>query len=374
MGNTNSSPKDENLQEPKPVKDQNHHVSSIKTANKASSVPLVICYSYIGTGYHGLQLNLQQKTIEKDLLNILVDSKLIGPDAIKSLNKIKWKEGSKTDSGVHSAAQILTFNAHFTPGLKLKDVLPIMKSKTPKDVPIYFWSVISVGNNFNAHIYAEHRQYNYLMPLSTFGDCDLNYLREKIFPLFVGRHNFHNYSKKISSDNVSAFKTITDFSISEPFDLSPNDNEDDGEPYVLWYIRGNSFLINQIRKMLATVISVAHNLLTIEQLKDTFTDSKWALPRLPGDGLFLNKIEYTNFQQKSKKRKDYSEENKDVEFNSVRLSIEKWKKNILFPHIAKIVKKDDIFNKWVNDCLLKYPPEIIREGNKKALADNFEPI
>lgn len=41
---------------------------------------------------------------------------------------------------------------------------------------------------------------------------------------------------------------------------------------------------------------------------------------------------------------------------------------------CKIVKKDDIFNKWVNDCLLKYPPEIIREGNKKALADNFEPI
>lgn len=355
MGNLFSSPEDKNLHEPKQIKDHTHRKDLAKK-HSSTYVHLVICYSYIGTGYHGLQQNLDQKTIEKDLLEILINSNLVDRDSVKSLNRIKWKEASRTDVGVHSAAQVLTFNSYFPLGLKLRDILPLLKANTPDDVPIYFWSVISVGNQFDAHMYAQYRQYYYLLPLSTFGNCDLDYIRDNVLPLFIGERNFHNYTRKMSYDNISAIKTITDFSISEPFDLS-SDNNKNGEKYVLWYIRGNSFLINQIRKMLAAVLSVAHNLITIDQLKDTFTESKWALPRLPGDGLFLNKVEYSDFAQKSQKRKDFSEGNKDVEFNSVRLSIESWKKNVLFPHIAKIVKEDDIFNKWVNDVLIKFPPE-----------------
>lgn len=355
MGGLLSLPQNSNSQEIKQKHDHLHHPDEYKS-NVSSRVHLVICYSYIGTGYHGLQQNLEQKTIEKDLLSILVNSELIEHDIIKRLQKIRWKEGSRTDSGVHSAAQVLTFDAIFPPGLKLNQVLPTLRSHTPENVPITFWSVISVGNNFDAHMYAEYRQYNYLMPLHAFGDCDLEYLRNQILPFFIGKHSFHNYSKKISADNVSAIKLITDFQISDPFILSSN-NKNEGEEYVLWYIRGNSFLINQIRKMLATILSVAHNLLTVEQLQDTFTESKWGLPRLPGDGLFLNKIEYPNFHKKSMARKDYHEGNKDVEFGSVRSSIEAWKKNVLFPHIASIVEKDDIFRKWINETLLKYPPE-----------------
>ena len=36
--------------------------------------------------------------------------------------------------------------------------------------------------------------------------------------------------------------------------------------------------------------------------------------------------------------------------------VEEWKNKVLFPHIAKYVKDNDIFRKWIYDVLLIYPP------------------
>ena len=322
-----------------------------------TAVPLVLCYSYIGTDYHGLQQNPEQKTIEEDLLHVLIDSKLINSDVIFALNRIRWSQASRTDAGVHAAAQVLTFDAQFSNGLKVSQVLPLIQSKLPKNSPICFWSVITVGRQFNAQKYAEFRQYNYLMPLYALNNYSISEINQKILPFFVGEKNYHNYTRKVSYNNPSALRKITDFSISDPFDVN-------GEKYVLWYIRGNSFMINQIRKMLATVLSIAHNVLTIDQLKDTFTETKWALPRLPGEGLFLNKVEYPGFVKSAGKRKEFSANGKNVEFDHVRGDIEKWKTKVLYPHIAKLVSKKDIFNLWIKDVLLNFPPHLIADEPK----------
>ncbi|OHT15517.1 tRNA pseudouridine synthase A, mitochondrial [Tritrichomonas foetus] len=322
-----------------------------------TAVPIVICYSYIGTGYHGLQQNLDQKTIERDLLKVIVDSDLIDPDMIKYLSKIRWSQASRTDAGVHSAAQVVSFNSHFPPGMKLHQVLNLLNSKNEFPSNIWFRSVISVGNQFNAQKYAEYRKYHYLMPLSAFRDSNLNDIKEKVLPLFIGDKNFHNYTRKVSFNNPSAIRTITDFDISEPFEIS-------GEKYVLWLIRGKSFMINQIRKMIATVLAVSYKVLTIEQLERTFSAEKWALARLPGEGLFLDKVEYPGFMSAARKRKDFEGSDKDVEFGNVRGEIEKWKKEVLFPHIAKLVKENDVFNNWIQNVLLLYPPHPASEESK----------
>ena len=52
-------------------------------------VPVVLLYSYVGTGYHGLQFNDQQPTIEKILLDAISDAGLIPPRAYYCLSKIK---------------------------------------------------------------------------------------------------------------------------------------------------------------------------------------------------------------------------------------------------------------------------------------------
>ena len=358
MGSFFSSPKDENIKTPennntKPIKYQ-------KPAGGQTCVPIVICYAYIGTGYHGLQRNFGLDSIEDKLIEILIASNLLSSESVQFLSKLKWKEASRTDSGVHAAAQVLTLTVPFPKGLKLYDVLHLLETHTPSDSPITFWSVISVSHKFDAQSYAQYRQYNYLMPLSTIGDYPLDSLREKILPYFIGEKNFHNYTKKISATNKSAIRIITDFTVSDPFEVSPN-----GQKYVLFYIRGNSFMLNQIRKMLGTILALTHNLMTFEQLADTFTHNKWNLPRLIGDGLFLNKVEYSNFNEISKTRKDFGA-SRDVEFASMRPSIEYWKKNVLFPHIERLVNENDIFNQWVNDTLLIFPPELKSEADASA--------
>ncbi|KAH0787382.1 tRNA pseudouridine synthase family protein [Histomonas meleagridis] len=315
-----------------------------------SHVPLVLCYSYIGTGYHGLQQNKGQKTIESDLFHALINSYLIRPGVIANLNKIKWNEASRTDAGVHCCAQVLSFNARFFVGLKTKDVPALINSNLPQGSTIVVWKAIDVGRHFQAQKFAEYRKYLYLMPLYALGDNpDFDFIKNQVLPEFIGEKNYHNYTRGVSPTNPSAMRTITHFSFSDPFDL-------EGEQYILWTIRGKSFMINQIRKMLATVLSCAFGLLSIEDLRKTFTATKWALPRLPGDGLMLDRVEYPGFKRNAAKTPEFANPNKDVEFEIVRPQIEKWKSDVLFPHIASIVKQEDTFRVWIRDVLLPYPP------------------
>ena len=115
-------------------------------------------------------------------------------------------------------------------------------------------------------------------------------------------------------------------------------------------------MINQIRKMLATVLSCVYGKLSLEELEMTFSTTKWALPRLPGDGLMLDRVEYPGFMKNSVRSEQFTNPNKDVEFEIIRPQIEEWKNKVLFPHIAKYVKDNDIFRKWIYDVLLIYPP------------------
>lgn len=312
------------------------------------TVPIVLLYSYIGTGYHGLQYQDGQKTIEKDLFEAISNAGLIPPKSYLDKSQTKWSEASRTDAGVHCAAQVVSFMASLQDNMKVRDVAPLISKYLPRHSTITVWKAISFSRKFDAQKFADGRRYKYLMPLHAFKeqtDDHLQYLRDNVLPRFVGKKNFHNYTKRVNPNSKSNERTIWNFDISEPFKVS-------GEKYVLWTIHGQSFMLNQIRKMLATVLAVSYDLLTLENLDKTFTLEGWALNRLPGDGLFLDKVEYIA----QKKKYGKIGQSWDVEFDDQQLSIEKWKETVLYPHIAARVKETDLFRIWIDDVLLAFPP------------------
>lgn len=314
-------------------------------------VPVVLLYSYVGTGYHGLQFNDQQPTIEKILLDAISDAGLIPPRAYYCLSKIKWNEASRTDVGVHAAAQVVSFKLSLPNGYKIRDVVPLISKYLPPDSPITIWKALSMSNNFNAQKFADGRQYKYLMPLHAFKEQTekhLQYIRSEILPHFVGTKNYHNYTKRVTPQSERCKRTITKFDISHSFKIN-------GEEYVLWTINGKSFMMNQIRKMLATVLAVSYGLLSLENLDNTFTLQRWSLSKLPGDGLFLDKVEYTA------NKKKYADHSWDVEFDDSRLSVNNWKETVLYPKIAKLVEETDLFRNWIDNVLLVFPPAINNE-------------
>ncbi|OHS94525.1 tRNA pseudouridine synthase family protein [Tritrichomonas foetus] len=307
---------------------------------------IVMLYSYVGTGCHGLQYNINQLTIETFLFRALGKAKLIPKDAYLNLNKIRWHEASRTDVGVHAATQTLSFRVHLADGIKAFEVCKMIQENMPPASPITVHAVI-FSQNFNAQRFADGRRYQYLMPLHTFKEQTkehLQFINETILPHFVGTKNYHNYTKRISAKSESAIRTIWKFEISEPFKLNR-------EQYVCWTIHGQSFMLNQIRKMIATALCVSYGLLSIDNLDKTFTEERWALSKLPGDGLFLDKVEYTAW-----KKKNGNKPGNDVEFETFRPSVEKWKNDVLYPSITSHVAKTDLFRIWVNTVMKEFPP------------------
>ena len=314
-----------------------------------TQVPLVVCYGYIGTGYHGLQQNIDEKTIEKDLFHALIGAGLMKPEAVKNLARVRWNEASRTDTGVHACAQILTFFADFLPGMKVKRVADAINAHLPKDSTIRVWAAITVGRVFQAQRFAEYRKYHYLLPLSALGKKDLEWLRTVVLSKFVGQHNFHNYTKRVSATSPSAIRKIEQFDVSEPFQVC-------GRDFVLFTIRGNSFMMNQIRKMLAVVLAASYDQIAPETIYQTFSEDKWAIAKLPGEGLMLERVEYPGFRRKAQQNEKFANPKKDVEFEFVRGEIQQWKMDVLFPHIANLIAKEKTFEKWIDDVLKPYPP------------------
>lgn len=334
-------------------KDFEYTTSDIPKQNKIigdNKSQLVLLYRYIGTGYHGLQLNLEEKTIEKDLFIGLINGGILDVNANKSIRRIQWSSASRTDTGVHACAQVVSFVAEGRKGMKLDDIPEMINRNLPKGSTINCLACLQLNRRFYAHRYAGSRIYHYLLPLHTFSSSDtdhLNYLRNQIMTLFIGKNNFHNYTSKVDKNSESAHRVITDFTFSDPFEVDSID-------FVLITIRGLSFMLNQIRKMICVVLSASYGQIGPDEVKRTFTLESWRIKKIPGDGLMLSKVEYPNLVKPSKKGKMFPFES-DVEFNMFRHEIENWKSKVLFRHIAYLVKKEDMFRKFVKQDLLQSP-------------------
>ena len=308
--------------------------------------PLILFLRYIGTNYHGLQYQLNARTIDSDLFIALEKSGFTPPHTNKCRGRINWSEASRTDSGVHACAQLVEFTARNVEGMKCSEIVDIINKNLPSDSTVEIMTAVSPNNQFPIQKFATARKYRFLLPTHTFRlqtEEHFKYLREDICPCFVGLQNFHNYTSDKPAEHASAKRRITDFTFSDPFDI-------DGEEFVLFYIRGESFMLNQIRKMIAMVCSASHGQVTAEEVKRSLTVEKWSIQIIPGDGLMLDQIEYESYMKTTPKLTS----NTDYEFSAWRPNIEEWKKKVLFRHIAKIVREQDMYRNWLQNRLLKH--------------------
>ena len=313
---------------------------------KRERAPLILFFRYIGTNYHGLQYQQNARTIDADLFIALEKSGFTPENTHKCRGKINWSEASRTDAGVHACAQLAEFTARNVEGLKCSEIADIINRNLPEDTSIEIMSVLCPNQQFPIQKFATARKYRFLLPIHTFKEQTpehLSYLRDQICPCFIGLKNFHNYTSDKPAGHASAMRRITDFTFSEPFDV-------DGEQFVLFYIRGESFMLNQIRKMIGTVVAASYGQVGVDEINRTLSLEKWSLQIIPGDGLMLDQIEY---ESEMKKHPNPSL-NADYEFTAWRPNIEEWKEKVLFRHIAKLVKEKDIYRNWLQTRLIKH--------------------
>ncbi|KAG5324321.1 TRUA synthase, partial [Pseudoatta argentina] len=288
-------------------------VQRIKRKNHA------ILLGYVGKDYYGMQRNPGMKTIEEDLITALLKADLITKEQFENIRAINFQRAARTDKGVSAIRQIVSLK------------LPENSNKTvinqflPDAIRVF--GIKRVTKGFNSKNQCDARTYRYVIPSYAFALEDQSFLKlgeevdederikqlsiidgkphtdyrlppesldrlNSILKLFEGSHNFHNFTSKVKPLDPRARRYIISFCCTETFIL--NDIE-----LAVLEIKGQSFMLHQIRKMVAIVVAIARNMISKETIDEAFkTMDKMDLPLAPSLGLCLCHVHYDNYSKR----------------------------------------------------------------------------
>lgn len=233
--------------------------------------------SYDGTKFYGSQKQLNQSTVEDELVKAL---KIINIDTKVILS-------GRTDRNVHATGQV--FNANipqfWSDFIRLKSVL----NKTlPNSIKIK--SIKKVDDSFHSRFSAKKRVYRYIITTketTVFNDSFITYVKnidEKLLKEaikeFIGVHNF-KFFHKMGSDEKNLNREIFSTKFYKYKDI-----------YVFKFC-ANSYLRSQIRLMVGFLLAINSKKLTIDDLKEQLSCKKhiYKTPALP-NGLYLARVFY----------------------------------------------------------------------------------
>lgn len=119
---------------------------------------VAVMVGYCGTGYHGMQYNPPNPTIEDALFKAFVKSGAISKDNSTDLKKNGFMRAARTDKGVHAGGNLIS--------LKLIIEDPDIKEKINNELPegIRVWNITRVNKAFDCRKMCGSRWYEYLLP------------------------------------------------------------------------------------------------------------------------------------------------------------------------------------------------------------------
>lgn len=119
---------------------------------------VAVLIGYAGTGYHGIQINHKEKTIEGDIFAAFVAAGAISKANADDPKKSSLVRCARTDKGVHAAGNVLS--------LKLivedEDIVDKINQNLPEQIRV--WGIQRTSNGFSCYQACDSRWYEYLMP------------------------------------------------------------------------------------------------------------------------------------------------------------------------------------------------------------------
>ncbi|KAK4032014.1 pseudouridine synthase [Parachaetomium inaequale] len=118
---------------------------------------VAVLIGYAGTGYHGIQINHKEKTIEGDIFAAFVAAGAISKANADDPKKSSLVRCARTDKGVHAAGNVLSLKLIVEEGIvdKINEHLPEQ---------IRVWGIQRTSNGFSCYQACDSRWYEYLMP------------------------------------------------------------------------------------------------------------------------------------------------------------------------------------------------------------------
>lgn len=300
---------------------------------KVSKKRVAILMSYVGSKFAGFQINKEQMTLQAELELALYKAGLLQKSNFGFPHKYGWSVSGRTDKGVHACAQVCSaklevgdmaedevrerINDHLHPDILILDVKRTLRSfcaKTQRSRVRYQYMIPSYLFYADAkRLFSESGVGERLPGAAPLTPEEIQSLRAKIkdyrvtphqlealksaLARYVGTHAYHNFTKGMSLGDSSSKRYILEFKANDPV------IHEDGTEWISTEVVGQSFLLNQIRKMIALACDVVCERATLETM-DVALDYKtrMILPIAPAQGLFLDMSVYDFYNDRKDKR------------------------------------------------------------------------
>lgn len=241
---------------------------------------LLLTISYLGTRYHGFQVQENAVTVAQTLQDAM--ERVMG-------NRDDIKGCSRTDSGVH--AQMFCVSVKTECKIPCQNLVAALNNQLPPDISVR--GCIEVPLDFHARYNCKGKRYEYRIHNAQSKDpFHYKAVYEYKYPLdvpmldreaqdFVGTHDFSAFcaAKTSVTDMV---RTIYRCGVVRQ-----------GEE-VVFYVEGDGFLYNMVRIMVGTLLAIAGGSITpgsIPAILDSKNRSR-AGATAPAWGLYLNRVFY----------------------------------------------------------------------------------
>lgn len=310
-------------------------------AAKVHRKKCALLLSYSGKDYKGMQRNPGVKTIEEDLIQALFAAEAITEEMRDNLGKLGFQRCARTDKGVSAARQLVSLK--MVPQIEM---VASVNSHLPEEIRVM--SLFRTTKGFNSKDWCNARTYEYLIPTYAFAGNFKELSREyrmspdavarvgKLLRMYKGTHNFHNFTSGKRPDDPSSMRYIIDFAC-EPPQLR------EGVEYAALRVKGQSFMIHQIRKMVGLVIAIMRGHAKEEIIERSLKKEKLNIPRAPGLYLILDNVHFERYNRK------YGEDgvHQPLEWTAMEERIQEFKDDVIYLHIHQTEVHSSPMAEWL---------------------------
>ena len=243
---------------------------------------LKLTLAYDGTAFHGWQIQLNRRTVQQTLTEVL--TKITG-------EPVSLHASGRTDAGVHALGQVATFdtNTH----LDANTLQRALSAELPDDIVAL--AVEEAAPGFHARRHAVRKRYRYVIHDGPRTDVFRRHYVWRVYrrlddaamvraaqPL-IGQHDFAAFESR-GSKRSSSVRTIFELTIARPT----------GSGELQIEVAADGFLYNMVRNIVGTLVEVGRGAEDESWPARALAakDRRAAGPPAPAQGLTLVSVDY----------------------------------------------------------------------------------
>lgn len=243
----------------------------------------------------------------------------------------------------------------------------------PSDIKVFGFKRVTKG--FNCKEQCDARTYSYTLPSISFApadqDVDMKTYRiddatlarvNEALKLFEGTKNFHNFTSRKKYEDPSARRFIMNFRCEPPFMV------DDVE-FCMIIVKGQSFMMHQIRKMIGLTLAVVRGITDIETISRSFDKTRIDIPMAPGLGLVLDQVHYDGYNARFKDDGMHEQ----LEWDECEPVIQEFRDKFIHPVIKETELNEQPMIKWLETLPIHTydeRPQVSTRNNQQVLNEN----